>query len=29
MYGTVSQPLGKGIYSQLGDMHWKVDEHLK
>ena len=21
--------LGKGIYSQLGNMHWKVDEHLK
>ena len=22
-------PLGKGVYSQLGNMHWKVDEHLK
>ena len=21
--------LGKGIYSQLGNIHWKVDEHLK
>ena len=21
--------LGKGVYSQLGTMHWKVDEHLK
>ena len=21
--------LGKGVYSQLGNMHWKVDEHLK
>ena len=21
--------LGKWIYSQLGNMHWKVDEHLK
>ena len=20
---------GKGVYSQLGNMHWKVDEHLK
>ena len=23
------QALGKGVYSQLGNMHWKVDEHLK
>ena len=23
------QSLGKGVYSQLGNMHWKVDEHLK
>ena len=21
--------LGKEVYSQLGNMHWKVDEHLK
>ena len=21
--------LGKGVYSQLGNMHWKVNEHLK
>ena len=21
--------LGKGVYSQLGNMHWKVVEHLK
>ena len=21
--------LGKGVYSQLGNMHWKVDKHLK
>ena len=20
-------PLGKGVYSQLGNMYWKVDEH--
>ena len=25
----VSDPLGKGVHSQLGNMHWKVDEHLK
>ena len=25
----VSISLGKGVYSQLGNMHWKVDEHLK
>ena len=24
-----SRSLGKGVYSQLGNMHWKVDEHLK
>ena len=26
---SLLQALGKGVYSQLGNMHWKVDEHLK
>ena len=26
---TQTDALGKGVYSQLGNMHWKVDEHLK
>ena len=26
---TILSTLGKGVYSQLENMHWKVDEHLK